>query len=228
MRKAGLLFIVFLLMSCAPSTNTILWQDSVIDRAVLTVNNLLIDEDRGERISDYLANAKGIYISVDKVSVGFGLALEGGTGLLLVKNDKGRWSSPAFMNTGGISFGLQIGALKESSMALFLTNKSLLSAIKSGGYRVGAAFKGAVGEKGSTASTEVSSSTENDVVVFGEASGVFVGGSVGASGLSFDQVLNDKFYNSDNSTLEGIVLEGAAFNKAASPLIDRLNYLTGE
>ena len=224
----GLLFILFLFLSCAPSTNTVLWQDSIIDRAVLIVDNLLIDPDRGERISDYLANAKGVYISVDKFSVGLGLGFEGGTGLLLVKGKKGRWSSPAFMSTGGASFGLQIGALKESSMALFLTNKSLLSAIQSGGYRVGAAFKGAVGDKGSTASTEVSTSTENDVVVFGEASGAFVGGALGVSGLSFDQKLNDKFYNSEDTTLEGIVLEGVAFNKSASPLIDKLNYLTGE
>jgi lipid-binding SYLF domain-containing protein len=206
--------------------NEVLWQESLIDSSKLVLENLVTDEDVGRSVRDFLENAKGIYIEVEKDVVGFFVGVEGGKGLLLVKGEGGKWSSPAFMTSGGVSLGLQFGAMRESSITLFLTNKSLLSVIEGRGVKGGVGLRGAVGRVGSSASSDVSDSLENDVVVFGLGSGMYVGAFAGLDGLNFDVGANDKFYNADGATLRGIVLEGAAHNDVADGLREKLNGLT--
>jgi SH3 domain-containing YSC84-like protein 1 len=50
----------------------------------------------------------------------------GGSGVLLVKDDKtGEWSPPAFYTLGGASFGLQIGGEVSEVVLLVTTQKGL-------------------------------------------------------------------------------------------------------
>ena len=219
-----LLFVV--LWGCAPRTNTVLWQENIISEALLTLENLIIEQERGKKIRDYLENAKALYIETNNTTVGLGLGFEGGRGLFLVRSSDGRWSSPAFMTSGGVSIGLQLGVLSDRSITFYLTNKALLSVVDGSGISGGLGLGGAVGGVGESATTSVSTSTENDVVVFGSSSGVFIGAVAKAESLRFEQELNDKFYNAEETTLRGIVIEGRANNPAALPLIKRLNSLT--
>src|SRR4051812_20912360 len=61
------------------------------------------------RIPDaVLRNAQGLAV-MTVVKVGFGLSGQGGQGVLVARTGHG-WSGPSFIGTGGVGWGLQIGA----------------------------------------------------------------------------------------------------------------------
>ena len=63
--------------------------------------------------------AKGVLIFPQVIKGGFIGGGSGGTGVLLVRDEKtGNWSEPAFYTIGSVTFGLQIGGQAEEVVQL--------------------------------------------------------------------------------------------------------------
>jgi len=79
------------------------------DRARITFQEFMGDSNYAW-LHENLDHAKGVLIFPQVIKGGFIWGGSGGTGVLLVKDEKtGNWSQPAFYTVGSVTFGLQIG-----------------------------------------------------------------------------------------------------------------------
>ena len=78
------------------------------------------------RIAGLLADAKGVFLMPKYVRAAVGVGGGGGPGVLLVRNEAGEWSDPAFFHVGSVSVGVQVG-VQAGPMALILNNEKAVS-----------------------------------------------------------------------------------------------------
>src|SRR5687768_2068429 len=96
-------------------------------KAATIFKEIMTAPDRAipERILDD-ADCNAVFPQVIKAA--FGIGGRGGRGVVVCRTSNG-WSAPAFLNVGGASFGLQIGAESTDYVMLFMTlhtSRSLL------------------------------------------------------------------------------------------------------
>jgi SH3 domain-containing YSC84-like protein 1 len=73
----------------------------LVERARLTVESFAADKSVGKAVSGLIKKAKGVYIAPEVLRGAFVLGASGGSGVLLVRDDKGQWNGPAFYTIGG-------------------------------------------------------------------------------------------------------------------------------
>ena len=76
-----------------------------------------------------LAKAKGVFVVPEMVGAALGFGAFGGTGVL-VANQGGVWSNPAFLTIGTFSFGLQFGWQAGPVFIFPMTNEALTDLTK--------------------------------------------------------------------------------------------------
>src|SRR5512143_3437810 len=134
---AGLIIALFLVTSLVPaSASDEADAQAIVDKARVTFDNFMRDKNYGW-FHQHLKEAKGLVIFPQVLKAGFFLGGSGGTGVLVVREEKGEWSQPAFYTIGSVSFGLQIGgaAAEVVMMAMSQTaiDSLLASSFKLGG-----------------------------------------------------------------------------------------------
>src|SRR5687767_11788432 len=98
---------------------------------------------------ELMARAHGIAVVPHVVKGAFGIGGQWGKGLMSHRHEDGSWSTPAFIEIGGGSFGLQIG-VQASDIVLVFTDEDGLKGILKGKVKLGAdvsATAGPVGRK---------------------------------------------------------------------------------
>ena len=83
----------------------------LVEKARITWESFAATPALSSEVRDWLRIAKGVFIvpQILRGAAMFGLA--GGSGVLLVRDEKtGEWSDPAFYTVRSLSFGLQVGA----------------------------------------------------------------------------------------------------------------------
>ncbi|AFY60945.1 lipid-binding SYLF domain-containing protein [Synechococcus sp. PCC 6312] len=154
--------------------------------------------DSSQRIPpSIIRKGQGIAIVPGIVQAGFIFGGRRGAGILLVRNDKGGWSRPAFITVTGGSFGLQIGA-QSSDLVLVFNNKLVVTQALSQSFRLGGNVSVAAGPVGG----DVVSPSDPSPSVFSYArnSGLFAGVSLEGANLSFDSTSSNTFYGKNNLT----------------------------
>lgn len=152
----------------------------------------------GQRIPPaIIRKGQGIAIVPGIVQAGFIFGGRRGAGILLVRNDNGSWSRPAFITVTGGSFGLQIGA-QSSDLVLVFNNKLVVTQALSQSFRLGGNVSVAAGPVGG----DVVSPSDPSPSVFSYArnSGLFAGVSLEGANLSFDSTSSNTFYGKNNLT----------------------------
>ena len=79
-----------------------------------------------------LDDADCIAVFPQVIKAAFGIGGRGGRGVVVCRDADG-WSAPAFLNIGGASFGLQIGAEATDYVMLFMTPESARSLLEQQG-----------------------------------------------------------------------------------------------
>src|SRR5690606_26484867 len=103
--------------------------DEIVDRARYTVTKIAREKDLRHTVPALLARAKAVMVFPMLLKGAFLVGGEGGTGVLLSRDDAGNWSSPAFYTLGALSFGLQIGGQASEAMLSIMTDRGLKSII---------------------------------------------------------------------------------------------------
>ena len=81
----------------------------IVDNAYATFTNFMSDQNY-TWLHENLKDARALLIYPQIIKGGFIIGGSGGTGVLLVKDEKtGDWSQPVFYTIGAMSIGLQIG-----------------------------------------------------------------------------------------------------------------------
>lgn len=168
-----------------------------------------------------LQQALAIAIIPDVVKAGFILGGTRGAGVLIVRNEKGEWSNPAFVTLTGGSVGLQVGAQSSDVIMIFNTKKSLEKALAQD-FNLGGSVSGTAGPTGAAPVT--GSSTLPDVYTYvRNREGLFGGVSLEGTKLEMDDSRNAEFYGKPSITAEQIFTSSLRVPEAATNLRQTLN-----
>ena len=188
----------------------------LVERAKLTVDSFAADGTVGKPVRNLLKNAKGVYVAPEVLRGAFVVGASGGSGVLLVRGDKGQWNGPAFYTIGQASFGLQAGADKSEVVLLIMSDRGV-SAMLSNSIKLGADASVAAGPVGAGATAETAN-VSADILSFVRAKGLYAGASLEGAVMAKRDGLNEAYYNKDDVTPTEILIQGTPQNQQAAPL----------
>ncbi len=150
-----------------------------------------------------LSRAYGVAVVPHVIKIGFGLGARRGKGILVVRQDDGSWSNPAFITLTGGSFGFQIGAQSTDIILVFKTRKGV-DGISSGKLTLGADASIAAGPVGRHTGVSTDITFKSEVYSYSRSRGLFAGVALEGAGVSMDRTANAAFYGSAKITPEQI------------------------
>ena len=150
-----------------------------------------------------LARAYAVAVVPNVVRIGFGLGARRGKGILVVRQDDGSWSNPAFVTLTGGSFGFQAGVQRTDVVLVFKTRRGVDN-IASGKLTLGADASIAAGPVGRSVEGATDIRFQAEIVSYSRARGIFAGVSFAGSGVTMDRRANAAFYSSPSMTPEKI------------------------
>lgn len=195
-------------------------QDTV-NHALGTLQDLQGDKEFGNA-KELFRRAEAVLIAPRIFKAGFFVGGEGGRAVLMTRGPRG-WSEPAFYTIASASFGLQIGA-QQSEMIMFVMSQKALAALMTNKFQIGANAGIAVATLGSTVAGATTSNGGPDIIVWASSSGAYAGVSLDGT-LVQPQADANKAYYGRPITAREIVINHAAENPAASPLVHAMNRL---
>jgi lipid-binding SYLF domain-containing protein len=147
---------------------------------------------RDQAIPDRLMQrAYAVAVIPDVTKVAFVVGGRHGSGVLSVRDSRGRFSNPIFVNLTGGSFGWQIGA-QETDIVLVFTTRRSVEGITDGKITLGAGASVAAGPIGRQA--EAAAGVNAEVYAYSRARGLFAGVALDGTALTIDDKANRKFY----------------------------------
>jgi len=179
-------------------------QSALVDQATITFKRFLSDPDM-KWFRENLCSAKALLIIPQLLKGAFIFGAEGGTGVLVAKDEHtGQWSQPAFYTLASASFGLQAGAESSSIILMIMTDKGM-DALLSTSVKLGGDISVAAGPYGAGAKAATV-----DVLAFAKAKGIFGGISVEGSIITPRDSYNIAYYQSNVRAVDIIIRRNVA------------------
>ena len=169
--------------------------DQILNQAATTWQNFMQDPEMAG-FREHVKQAKGVLIMPRLVKGAFLFGLEGGNGVLFVRDENTEvWSEPAFYETSTASFGLQAGAESSEAILVVQTVKGIESLL-SNSFKLGGDVSAAVGSKGSGMEGSTSANLGKDFVTYSRSKGIFAGASFEGASIRTRDDLNKAYYGS--------------------------------
>jgi lipid-binding SYLF domain-containing protein len=169
--------------------------DQILTQAAAAWQNFMQDPEMAG-FRDHVKQAKGVLIVPRLVKGAFLFGIEGGNGVLFVRDENTEvWSEPAFYETSTASFGLQAGAESSEAILVVQTVKGIESLL-SNSVKLGADASAAVGAKGSGMEGSTSANLGKDFVTYSRSKGLFAGVSFEGASIRTRDDLNKAYYGS--------------------------------
>jgi lipid-binding SYLF domain-containing protein len=219
---AGLLALAPLLL--APAAHAQTEQQTLVDRATLTVQEMFSDKVNPEG-RKLLRDAKGIMICPRVFKAGFILGGQAGS-CVLVGAQNGAWTNPAFYGFGSGSIGFQIG-VQDAQIAFIIRTEKGLVALMDSQFKIGADASVAVATIGAGVSGATTAALRADIVAFAMARGLYAGIVLDGSLISQRTEWNQAYYGQYLSPQQ-IVLNRQGNNPGADPLREVLSQLAAQ
>jgi lipid-binding SYLF domain-containing protein len=115
-----------------------------------------------------------------------------GKGVISRRTDAG-WTTPAFFNLGGGSFGAQIGADKTDYVLLVMNEKGL-NGLLGDKFEIGGEVGVAAGPVGREASAATDAQLQAEILTYSRSKGLFAGVALKGTAITPDNNLNEAFY----------------------------------
>jgi len=168
-------------------------QQQLVDKAKLTLEKFAANPNIGWTPT-HARYAKAILIVPQLLKGAFFFGFEGGTGVLLVRDEEtGAWSQPAFYKLRTGSFGLQIGAESSDMVFLVMTTKGVES-FYSSSFRLGGDVSVALGPVGAGAKGQTSLTLSFDMLAYTSNQGVYAGISAEGAAVITRAKWNEMYY----------------------------------
>ncbi len=187
----------------------------LVDRARVTFKEFMNDPIYSW-LHDNLDRAKGVLIFPQVLKGGFILGGSGGSGVLLVRDEKtGNWGEPAFYTVGSVTFGLQIGGEATELVMLAMTQKAIDSLLSSS-FKLGGDVSVALGPIGGgvKADADIPSVTA-DFLSFAKSKGLYAGLNLEGAVVAVRDGLNKAYYGKDVRPADIIVKEDISNRRSA-------------
>jgi len=224
MKKAVILCwmcVIFMIFICCASVAQAGYekQQALIDRATITFKSFVADPNM-TWFRNHLSSAKGLLIVPQLLKGAFIFGAEGGTGVLIARDQyTNKWSQPAFYTVGSVSFGLQAGA-QSSQIILMIMTDSGLDALLSTSIKLGADVSIAAGPYGAGAKAETV-----DVLAFSKTKGIFGGISIEGAIISPKDSWNIAYYRKNVRPVD-IIIRHMVSNPYSDKLIQAVTQAT--
>lgn len=187
-------------------------QQQLVDKARLTLDAFAADPGLAGPIREMKSEAKAIFIAPQFVRGAFVFGGAGGSGVLLVRDEKtGAWSEPAFYTIGSASFGLQIGADVSEMVFVVRTQKGLEEFYRTD-FKLGADVSMAVGPEGEGVSVR---GIAADILSYARKKGVFAGISAEGAIIAVSNDSNRAYYGKDVRSTDIIIKHSVSNPKSA-------------
>lgn len=192
-------------------------EDLLIDKAKGTLESFLSDPDM-EWFREHMREARGMLIVPQFLKGAFFIGGSGGSGVLVVRDEKtNEWSYPAFFTLGGASIGLQFGGQASEVVLLVLTQKGVDS-MMSTTMKLGADASIAVGPIGRGMEGSTTPNLSVDLISFSKAKGLFAGISLEGAAVAARDAMNTSYYKAPTKTVD-IVVRRSVTNPKSDPLL---------
>jgi lipid-binding SYLF domain-containing protein len=189
---------------------------AIVEKARLSFGEFLRD-DNYSWMRDQLKHARGVLIYPQVLKGGFIVGGSGGTGVLLVREDKaGDFGYPAFYTMGSVSFGLQIGGESAEVVLLVMSRKGIDSLLTSK-FQLGGEVSIALGPVGGGAKGDITA----DFISFAKSKGLYAGLNLDGSYLGVRDSLNKAYYGKE-ATPADIIVRRSVHNKEADRLREEI------
>ena len=166
-------------------------QQQLVDNAKLTVDAFTANPELGEAVREDGPEIRAIFIVPQFFRVAFLFGGAGGSGVLLVRDEKnGEWSQPAFYHIGSASFGLQAGADALEIVVVVRTRKGLEGFYRSN-FTLGLNTGITIGPKGEAGAVH---GIMADTVSYARSKGAFVGMALAGAVVSVSDESNTAYY----------------------------------
>lgn len=141
--------------------------------------------------ADVLKKAQAI-ILLDRTKAGFLFAYQGGTGLAILKDKKGKWGPVGFMEANEGSLGFQIGG-QQSFLVIVMMNAEGTKLLTEPTFEVGGEARGTAGDTSSGVDASVVS-TSQPILIYDDRKGLFGGASIKGGAIAPDDEANLVYY----------------------------------
>ena len=184
----------------------------IVDKATATVNAFAADKDFVV-LPGLLKKAKGVLVYPLIVEGGFIIGGSGGTGVLLVRDEKtGNFSAPAFYSMGGVSLGFLAGGQAAETILVVNTQKALDSLLSTK-VKLGGDASVAAGPKGAGANATFT----EDFISYSKSKGAYANMSLNGQVVGIRDSLNNAYYGKTVSPVD-ILVKNSVSNAGAAPL----------
>jgi lipid-binding SYLF domain-containing protein len=207
------------LLQTACSANTQGEQQTLVDRATLTVQDMMT-QTVSEDPKNLLRNAKAVMVCPRIFKAGFFFGGEGGNCVMLARAGNGTWSYPAFYTIGSGSFGFQFG-IQDSQLFIMIMTQKGLNAVLDSQIKLGANASIAIATLGAGVQGSTTTAVGADIVAFSASRGLFGGIALEGSVMSTQTEWNQSYYGHPYAARQLVMgMEGG--NPGADPLRDVL------
>jgi lipid-binding SYLF domain-containing protein len=167
---------------------------------------------------ELMERARGIAVIPHLVKGAFGVGGRYGKGLISQRQPNGKWSTPAFIEIGGGSFGFQIG-FQETDVVLVFTNEAGIKTLLDGKVTLGADASVAAGPVGRQATADTDIKFSSAIYSYSRNKGLFAGVSLEGAAIMMDDDANRRVYGKDVSGQEILLLHKVRSNPIVAPFM---------
>lgn len=187
-------------------------QQQLVDKAKLTVEAFISDPSVGPATRELKDEAKALFIVPQFLRGAFVFGGAGGSGVLIVRDEKtNKWSEPAFYTIGSASFGLQVGG-DVSELVFVVRNQKGLEEFYRTDFKLGVDVSMAVGPVGGGGAAK---GITADLVTYARKRGVFAGIAVDGSVIAVSDDSNAAYYGNPVRPTDIIVKRTVSNPKSA-------------
>ena len=191
-------------------------EQALVDRATLTLQEMMGPADNTGDARALLRNAKAVLICPRIFRAGFIVGGEFGDCVLSARDGGGSWSSPTFYSLVGGSFGLQAGLQDAQVISLIMTQKGL-NAILDSQFKFGAEAGVAFATLGRSIQGATTAAVGADIVTLGKTRGLFAGITLDGALLSADSAMMRAYFGREVSARQ-VVVAMEVHNPGSDPL----------
>jgi SH3 domain-containing YSC84-like protein 1 len=206
---------LFLSYSRVIAATDMMAAQGVVDRARVTFSGFMRDSNYSW-LHENFDHAKGVLVFPQIIKGGFVWGGSGGTGVLLVRDERtGKWSEPAFYTIGSGTFGLQIGGEAAEVVMVAMTRKAI-DALFSSSLKLGGDVSITLGPVGAGAKANADlPNVTADLISFAKSKGLYAGLNLEGSVVAVRNSLNRAYYSKNVRPVDIIVKQEVSNNRSA-------------
>ena len=200
---------LFLACSALPAASAdFAQQQQLVEKARFTLENFTADPGLKDSLRELSKEARALFIVPQLLRGAFVFGGAGGSGVLLVREEKtGNWSQPVFYTIGSASFGLQVGG-DASELVLVVRNQKGLEEFYRSDFKLGANVGIAAGPVGGGASVH---GIAADIIAYARKKGAYAGLALDGAWVAVSDESNRAYYGQPVRPVD-IVVKGSVSN----------------